>query len=175
MSVTGRDIDKIYHAIRARLGSLGSTSAPSTVATIAPHTHSSDQVTHEGSGLIAADDVQEAIEELDSEKLARDGTQTMLGNLDMNSNQIANILNLLLTGGVGDGVISGARVIHGAGDDSDGEALFDGFERITFNSEVTKSLIEVLSRTKWNIAVIPGTDYTPAEGDVSWSGVDGIE
>ena len=175
MAITGRDIEKVITAVRLRLGSLGSTAAPSIVQTIAPHTHSSDQVTHEFTGLIAADDVQEAIEELDIEKLARDGTQTMLGTLQMNTNDITGILNATSNGGIGDAVFSGIRKLLMAGVDSDGEGLLGNMERITFNNKVGASLIEVLSRTKWNIAVVPGTDFTPAEGDVSWNSSDGLE
>lgn len=174
MGITGRDIEKVITAVRLRLGSLGSGGAPTVIKTIAPHTHSSDQVTHEFSGLIAADDVQEALEELDIEKLARDGTQTMLGTLQMNTNDITGILNATANGGIGDAVFSGIRKILMAGVDSDGEASIANVERITFNNKVGASLIDLLSLTRWNAAVIPGTDFTPAEGDMSWNNANGL-
>ncbi|KKL46835.1 hypothetical protein LCGC14_2341600, partial [marine sediment metagenome] len=97
MAITKRDIDAIYVALRPRLKGIASDVVAPTVVTVAPHTHSSEQITHEGSGNIAGDDVQEVIEELDSEKLARDGSQTMLGDLPMNSNAIGGGKNLTNT------------------------------------------------------------------------------
>lgn len=108
------DIDADYHAIRARLKSLGTTTvvAPTTIP---PHTHSADQIGMQENvtrdGYLAADDVQEGLEELDSEKLARSGVQTMLGNLDMNDNELLNVWNLSMTGTVGDAIINLVRTI----------------------------------------------------------------
>ncbi len=204
MAITKRDIDAIYVALRPRLLGLSTATAPATVVTVAPHTHSSEQITHENPiGGIAGTDVEEVIEELDSEKLARDGSQTMLGDLPMNSNAIGGIKNLTITGtaadgqvngvvdlhivgtapngqidgvidltfsgGVGDGVIASARIITMAGDDDDGEARIQNVERIIFNNEVTKSLIQLCSVIEYNIAVTPGTDRTLGEGKASWS------
>jgi prefoldin subunit 5 len=81
-----------------------------------PHTHASDEITHVGSGYIAANDVKEAIEELDSEKLARSGAQDMLGDLDMGGNAIDDVENLTFTGGVGEAIIDQVRTIYMTGD-----------------------------------------------------------
>ncbi len=203
MAITKRDIDAIYVALRPRLLGLSTATVAAAPTVIAPHTHSSDVITHTGIGGIAAVDVEEAIEELDSEKLARDGSQTMLGDLPMNSNAIGGIKNITITGtasngqingvvdlhivgtapngqidgvidltfsgGVGDGVIASARIITMAGDDDDGEARIQNVERIIFNNEVTKSLIQLCSVIEFNIAVTPGTDHTLGEGKAGWS------
>jgi hypothetical protein len=129
------DIDADYHAIRARLTALTATggSAPTTVP---PHGHAAANISFEetqsdSSGRLAADDVQEALEELDSEKLARSGEQPMLGNLDMNHWSVNNVNDLeveddiSMTGAGGDltmagangfARISGARQIEMVGD-----------------------------------------------------------
>jgi len=91
-----RDIDSTYHAIRARLKALTATggSAPTTIP---PHGHAASAISFEETqstgARLAADDVQEALEELDSEKLARSGEQPMLGNLDMDHHDVNNVLN----------------------------------------------------------------------------------
>ncbi len=197
-----------------------------------PHTHSSEEITHIGSGYIAANDVKEALEELDNEKLARSGAQDMLGDLDMGGNAIGDLENIFFTGdvgeaiidavrtiymtgegeitgvklidmsagavgesiidevrhidmngigliedirkadftgsSVGEGIIDKPRVIHMDGDDSNSEARIDGLERIVFNDEVTKSVIENPSRIEYNTGVEAGVDYTAAEGISSW-------
>jgi len=126
------DIDADYHAIRSRLKTLGTVNVVAST-TIPPHTHSAEEIGMTAAGLLAADDVQEGLEELDSEKLARDGTQTMLGALDMNANSINNIddadiegtatvgEDVIFTEGVGGAIITGVRTITmvGAAGESD--------------------------------------------------------
>lgn len=177
------DIELIYNAVRARLqkaGTLASAASggggggPSshTHTTVPAHSHAAEDIEYQPGGLIAADDVQEGMEELDDEKLARDGTQPMLGNLDMNDYQIANIMNLLMSGGVGDARLSAVRRITMAGDNDDGEALIEAVERILFNNEPTKSSIEQVSRIEFNSTVDADADYSPAEGVMSWSALE---
>lgn len=193
------DIDAIFRALRPRFLKLikggGSTSATET--TVAPHTHHADTIGvepagDEWAGLIAADDVQEALQELDDEKLARSGVQPMRGTLNMDDAilgpySINNIQSLHLTGGateaavdgvrkldmsvaaVGQGVIQGPRAIHMAGDDADNEARVDQLDRVQFNATVGQAVLDQLSRTEWNVGVTPGTDYTASEGIASWS------
>jgi hypothetical protein len=198
------DIDAIYYAIRPRLKKLLS-GGTTTVTTVGPHTHSAVDIGFDPAGRIASGECQSSQEELDDEKLARDGTQTMLGDLDMNAHAVNNILNLNMSGGVGnailklvrtitmtgvgliqnvrtlnfggsavgEGLINAPRVVHMDGDDDDGEGLIDGLERIVFNDEPTKSVIDNPSRVEWNTTVTPGTHYTNAVGLSSWSTVEG--
>jgi len=205
------DIDADYTAIRLRMTAL-TAAAPAASNVVPPHGHAAANITFDetqsgGSGRMAADDVQEAIEELDSEKLARSGEQPMLGNLDMDHHDVNNVLNLEVEvnetvgndltvvnevtvtdgsvtvqqgnvnidaaslnfqGGVGNANINNPRTIHMAGDNDDSEAVIDGLERVLFNDEPTKSSIEMVSRIEFNPLVEAGTDYTPAEGKVSW-------
>jgi prefoldin subunit 5 len=111
-----------------------------------PHSHASDEITHVGSGYIAANDVKEAIEELDSEKLARSGAQPMLGDLDMGLNDIQDVLNLFFTGGAGQAMIDAVRTIYMTGQgeitgvklidmsaSGVGEGLIDEVRRIDMN------------------------------------------
>jgi hypothetical protein len=146
------DIDSTYHAIRARLKALTATggSAPTTVA---PHGHAASAISFEetqsdSSGYLAADDVQEALEELDSEKLARSGVQPMLGSLDMDHHDVNNILNaevevdasvgndltvgndIIMTGGFGYARLYGVRQIEMVGDLT--ESDINGVRDITF-------------------------------------------
>ena len=176
-----KDIDGEYNAIRARLQQLGTSGGsgsrgsvrPHTHSTVAPHSHHASEIQSDEVGNVAATNAQSAIGELDVENLARDGTQPMLGNLDMNSFQIFNILNLLMSGGVGNALLNQVRKIAMAGDfATDGEAHISGVERLTFNNEVTESLIDVLSRIHFNTAVAPDTHYDGAEGRVSWSSLE---
>lgn len=198
------DIDADYHAIRARLKSLGSTTV--VTAPLPPHGHAASAITFVPAGNLAGDDVQEVLEEIDIEKLARDGSQTMLGNLDMDHHDVNNIVNaevegdlnltgaasdihmfgangasridgvrnLSFSGDVGEGIINQPRVIHMTGDNDDAEALIDGVERIVFNDEPTKSSIEQVSRIEYNIDVTAGTSYTAAEGRSSWDVLEDI-
>lgn len=120
------DIDSTYNALRPRLGTLsvsgggggGNTSLPA-------HTHDASVITFSPTGNLAADDVAEALAELDSEKLARDGSQTMLGDLDMNTHQISNITDLHMNGPSGQSDIDGVRDISLTGSDI-GEGIIDG-------------------------------------------------
>ena len=77
------DFEATEHATRTRLGAhpIHFIPAPTTVA---PHTHHAREIVSDPFDLTAADDVQEAIEELTTEKLARSGVQPMLGNLNLN-------------------------------------------------------------------------------------------
>jgi hypothetical protein len=58
--------------------------------------HAASAITNTPAGLIAATTVQAAIDELDSEKLARDGSQAMTGNLDLGTNSIDNVGGVVL-------------------------------------------------------------------------------
>jgi hypothetical protein len=147
------DIDATYSALRPRLGTLGTVSyTPST--TIPAHTHSADQIGMSAAGNLDADDVQEGLEELDSEKLARDGSQTMLGDLDMNTHDINNIVDadiegnatvgvdIIMTAGTGAAKLTDVRLIDMAGDDADGEARIKDISALLF-SYVTPSSTEI--------------------------------
>lgn len=192
------DIDAIFRALRPRLrkwiSSGGFSSSPP--ARVAPHTHQADDIGFdpagvEWTGYVDGDDVQEAIEELDDEKLARSGVQPMEGHLNMDDGlgpwRIFNILDLYLTGGagaaaitgsraitmkgttVGEDVISNVRVLTFIGDDDDDEARAEGLDRVKFNATPTQAVIEDPARIELQTAVDPGTDYTEAEGITSWS------
>jgi hypothetical protein len=144
------DIDADYHAIRARLSTLGTVEV-SNPTTIPPHVHGADEIDFEPTqGVIsgqqlAGDDVQEVCQELDQEKLARDGTQTMLGDLNMNEHDINNIVhvdiggNTNMNGGVGSAIVQNPRTIAMAGDHTNNEAKIVNLERVTFNNEPTAS------------------------------------
>jgi len=114
--ISRSDIDAIYNAIRPRLkkdlgagsGGGSTTSAPTTVA---PHQHAASEVTFEPVGRIEAEECQASQTELDDEKLARDGSQTMLGTLQMNNNPVTGVWNLLMSGSAGNAVISAVRRI----------------------------------------------------------------
>jgi hypothetical protein len=58
--------------------------------------HAASAITNTPAGLVAATTVQAAINELDSEKLARDGSQAMTGNLDLGTNSIDNLGGVVL-------------------------------------------------------------------------------
>jgi hypothetical protein len=58
--------------------------------------HAASAITNTPAGLVAATTVQAAINELDSEKLARDGSQAMTGNLDLGTNSIDNVGGVVL-------------------------------------------------------------------------------
>jgi len=177
------DIDADYHAIRARLSSLGTVSL-SNPSTIPPHVHSAEEVTFEptegviADSYLAGDDVQEVLEEIDSEKLARSGVQPMLGDLNMNENNIDNTVhidiggNTTMDGGVGSAIISAPRVISMAGDKANDEAKIENLERVVFNNEPTASQIENPSRLDMNVGVEAGVSYTPTVGRVSWDSLE---
>lgn len=77
--------------------------------------HPASAVTFTPSGLLSAATVQAAIDEHDSEKLARSGVQDMLGNLDMGGNEIQDAKDLTFTGGVGEARIDDVRKIDMTG------------------------------------------------------------
>lgn len=179
---TRGDIDTLRNALRPRMLMQGGGAPVAAPTTIAPHTHSADQITAEPetvTALLGGDDVQEDLEELGVEKLARSGEQPMLGSLDMNHFDVANVRDaevesdLTMSGPVGEAVINGPRVVHLVGDHVDDEAKIDGLERVVFNAEPTASSIEAPSRLDMNVAVVAGVDYSPAEGRVSWDAVEG--
>jgi len=185
----GRDFESNYLAMRRRMQSLGTVVIPAPT-TIGPHTHSADTITFEPYSLLAADDVQEALQEHDDEKLARSGVQPMQGDLNMDDGlgpwEIDNIKNLNMSGGVGAAIlnlvrrivmtgigwIENVKRIHFTGDDVDGDALIDGLERVVFNNEPTKSLIQNPSAIQLNTAVTPGTDTSYLTGQLSWSDIE---
>lgn len=203
---TRGDIDTLRNALRPRMMRVGGSTvvAPTTIP---PHTHHASQIIAEPetvTALLAGDDVQEDLEELGVEKLARSGEQPMLGALDMNHFSVNNAddveaegtatvrEDVVLTGAAGLAKVTGARdltfvadaageaqvhnarQIHLVGDDDDGEARMDGAERIVFNDEPTKSVIENPSRLEMNTGVEAGVDYTAAEGRVSWDTLEDV-
>jgi hypothetical protein len=77
--------------------------------------HPASSVTNTPAGYLAATDVQAALNEHDSEKLARSGVQDMLGDLDMGANAIGDVKNLTFTGGVGEARVEDVRQIDMTG------------------------------------------------------------
>jgi hypothetical protein len=152
-----REIDRIYTALRPRLG--GGSGGGAVVATIPAHTHSADQITSNAAGDIAADDVQEAIEEIASEKLARDGSQTVTGDLDHDHHSIVNVHDIdvegtatvgedvNLTEGVGGAKVTGVRVLTMAGAEGDGEGRIESVNGVAFNS-ITP--VEEVGKLAWD-------------------------
>jgi hypothetical protein len=186
MRKRAKDFELTHAASRRRMQSLGTAVVPGPI-TIPAHTHSADQITFEPYGLTAADDVQEMGEEHDVEKLARSGVQPMQGDLNMDDGlgpwEIDNIKNLNMSGGVGAAIlnlvrnivmtgigwIENVKRIHFIGDDDDGDALIDGLERVVFNNEPTKSVIQNPSTIEFNPAVTPGSDTAYLEAQFSYS------
>jgi len=159
------------------------TSSVAPPTTIPPHRHHATEIVAEPeavTALLSGDDVQEDLEELGVEKLARSGEQPMLGSLDMNHFDIANIRDaevesdLTMSGPVGEAVVNGPRVVHMAGDHADDEAKIDGVERLVFNAEPTASSIEGPSRLDMNVAVEAGVSYAAAEGRTSWDSLEDV-
>lgn len=177
---TRGDIDTLRNALRPRMMRVG-TSASTGPATIPPHTHHASQIVAEPeavTALLSGDDVQEDLEEIGVEKLARSGEQPMLGSLDMNHFDVGNMRDaevesdLTMTGPVGEAIVNGPRVIHMQGDHADDEAKVDGLERVVFNNEPTAASIEGPSRIDLNIGVEAGVDYVAAEGRASWDSLE---
>lgn len=177
---TPGDIDSLRNALRPRMLITRGTGTPTTIA---PHTHHASEIIAEPetvTALLAGDDVQEDLEELGVEKLARSGEQAWVGPdpLDMNHYDITNVLNeeieedLTFSGSVGVAIIDQPRVVHMAGDHADDEAKIDGLERVVFNDEPTASSIEQPSRVEWNVGVEAGVSYTAAEGQMSWDSLE---
>lgn len=192
--LTRREIDRIYTGLRPRLKRIGTGGGTGGTGTIAAHTHPASAISFEAAGDLAADDVQEALEEVAEEKLARDGHQPMTGDLDLDHYDITNIFdaeiendatvrrNVEMTGGtgtaiingvrnvtfngdVGEGIIDLARVIHMTGAASDDEGKIDGLERLVFNNTDSYSKIEALRHIQW--ATADPTDAV-TYGDEGW-------
>jgi hypothetical protein len=99
-TLTKREIDRIYTALRPRLSLKSAGPGSGGSGTVPPHTHSADQIASNPTPLVAATNVQDAIEELDYEKLARSGEQAWLGpdSLDMNTFGIDNVDEMSMVG-----------------------------------------------------------------------------
>lgn len=180
---TPGDIDQLRNALRPRM-LLPSSGGGSTVpTTIPPHTHHASEIIAEPepvTALLSGDDVQEDLEELGVEKLARSGEQAWVGPaaLDMNHFDVTNVRDqeiesdLTMSGPVGEAIIDGPRVVHMAGDHTDDEAKIDGLERVVFNDEVTASSIEEPSRIDFNVEVTAPVNVVGAEvaGDYALPG-----
>jgi hypothetical protein len=142
-----REIDRIYTAIRPRL-TLSSVGGGSGAGTVPPHTHPASAISFEPAGDVAGDDVQEGMEELAEEKLARSGLQTMLGTLQMNSFDIT---------GIDEATFTGTAVIHNP-------------IRIDFKTG-TETLIRYLDAIEFDLA---GTHTTHTPGAVHWNDDDSV-
>ena len=93
--VTWNNAGSVYNLLPAPVSSLyGRTGAVVAVT----GDYAANQVTFTPNGNIAATDTQLAIQELDAEKLAVDGSQPMTGNLNLNGNQITNLALPLIAG-----------------------------------------------------------------------------
>lgn len=109
--------------------------------------------------------------------LLLDGAREMTGDLSMNAgdpNQVTNILNLLLTGGVGAAIVDAVRTLNMAGDELAAEARINTIRRIVFVADVLSSIIENLSAARFNTAVVPGTDTPHVIGQLQWSATEGL-
>lgn len=137
-----REIDRIYTAIRPRL-TLSSVGGGSGAGTVPPHTHPASAISFEPAGDVAGDDVQEGMEELAEEKLARSGLQTMLGTLQMNSFDIT---------GIDEATFTGTAVIHDP-------------IRIDFKTG-TETLIRYLDTIEFDLA---SQHTTHTEGALHWN------
>jgi len=126
--ISQRQIDRIVTAARPRILQRGYSSGGSGgTGTIPAHTHPASAVSFEAAGDLASTDVQNALEEVAEEKLARDGHQPMTGDLDLDHYDILNIFdaevendltvrrNIEMTGGVGFALINAVRRITMAG------------------------------------------------------------
>ena len=121
------------------VGTPGVTDHPSLTHRSDAHQHPASSVDNTPYGHIASTDVQSALNELDDEKLARDGSQTMLGALPMNHFDINNINNatvekdIFMTGGVGFATIN-PRKITMVGNESDAEARIEAVKALAFTA-----------------------------------------
>lgn len=112
--------------------------------------------------------------EFNASDLIIDGSRAMVGDLDMGHNDVNNAYdvevehNETFTGGVGAAVVNDPRVIHMAGDDDDNEARIDGLERVVFNDEPTKSVIQRPSVVEFNTTVDQGVDTTAKQGALGY-------
>ncbi len=158
MAIKRRDIDRIYNAIRPRLNPQARSGA-AVPGVLPAHTHSADQITDEPVGDVAATNVQDAIAEIASEKLARDGSQTVTGDLDHDHHSLVNVHDadiegtetvgeeIVQTGGVGSATQSGTRTLTLAGAETDGEGRIESVNAIAFNA-VTPT--PELARVAWD-------------------------
>lgn len=179
------DTERQFRAMRPRMPKSTGGTVTTVVVPTPPHTHAAHDITSIPETYIASENVQDALDEIDVEKLARSGAQTMLGDLDHDHHSIVNVddadiegtatvgEDVVLTEGVGGAKITNPRVISLAGDDDDGEARLENAERIVFNNEPTKSVIELPSRVEYNTGVTAADDYTAAEGKSSWDDLEG--
>jgi hypothetical protein len=86
---------------------------------------------------------------LSDEKLARDGSQTMLGALDMNHFDVANA------------------------DDIEAEGTVTVAEDLAMTGAAGLANVSGLRRARFVAATVAGVDYAAAEGDVSWDTAEG--
>jgi hypothetical protein len=181
-------IDGSRRAIVPRVNQGSYTIEDPTPTTIPPHTHSADQITAEPLGLLAGDDAQEQLYELDTEKLARSGVQTMLGALDMNHNSVNNAddldvegtatvaENVTLTGGVGAAIVSGVRNIVMAG-----IGLIEQVRKLDFTGSTTgQAIIDQPRKIHMagdhldGEALIDGVEWITANNEPTASVLDGF-
>jgi hypothetical protein len=123
---TPGDIDAIRQALRPRMLLSSGGTGGGQPTTIPPHTHHASEILaepEETTALLSGDDVQEDLQELGTEKLARSGEQPMLGALDMNHFSVSNVddldvegtatvaENIQMTGGVGAAILNLVRNI----------------------------------------------------------------
>lgn len=73
--------------------------------------HDSSAITNTPAGGISATTTQGAVDELDSEKLARDGSQAMTGDLDMGANAVTDVGSIELEDGATVDTESGTGII----------------------------------------------------------------
>lgn len=205
-----KDMEAIFRAARPRMAKGGVSTSTAPVVPLPPHTHAAKDITYEPGGLLVSENVQDALEEHDTEKLARDGSQVMLGDLDLDHHDLKNAVDVDIEGDLtfegaatlakvqnvreinfktdavgeakvndlrevnfkadatGEATVNAVRAVHFTGDLDDGEALADGLEKVAFNDEPTKSVIEKPSRIEFNAGVTASADYTAQEGTASW-------
>jgi hypothetical protein len=120
-------------------------------AVLPTHTHHADAILYDPYGDVVATRVGPAIDELSDEKLARDGSQTMLGALDMNHFDVANA------------------------DDIDAEGTVTVAEDVTLTGAAGLANVSGLRRARFVAATVAGVDYAAAEGDVSWDTAEGTQ
>lgn len=145
------DVDAYRNALRPRmLLSSGGTAAPSLPTTIPPHTHHAREIVSDPeatTALLSADDVQEALEELGQEKLARSGEQTMLGGLDMNHFSIDNVddieveNDINMTGGAAAARLVDVRTVQFKADAA-GEGDIQNVRDVSFVGAVGEGVID---------------------------------
>lgn len=112
----------------------------------AVHTHAASEITFVPYGDIAAGNVQDVGEEVSDEKLARDGSQTVTGDLDHDHHSLVNVHDadlegtatvgedVVLTEGVGGAKITNPRLITMAGLEANAEGRIESVNAVAFNS-----------------------------------------